>query len=45
MLAEDPDISRYLDRTALGRLLDPRHYVGLSASMVDRVLAQSRSGR
>jgi 3-carboxy-cis,cis-muconate cycloisomerase len=45
VLAEDPDISKHLDRTALGQLLDPRHYVGLSASMVDRVLAQSRSGR
>jgi len=38
-LAQDPEISKHLDRAALARLLDPRHYVGLSASMVDRVLA------
>lgn len=39
-LAEDAEISKHLDRTALGELLDPRHCVGLSASMVGRVLAQ-----
>jgi hypothetical protein len=41
VLAEDPDISEYLGRTALGDLLDPRHSVGLSASMADRVLARN----
>ena len=41
VLAEDPDISKYLGRTPLGDLLDPRHSVGLSASMADRVLARN----
>jgi 3-carboxy-cis,cis-muconate cycloisomerase len=40
-LAQDPEISKHLDRGALRELLDPCHYLGLSASMVDRVLAQS----
>ncbi len=39
LLAEDPDISKYLGRTAVGELLDSRHSVGLSASMADPVLA------
>ena len=41
VLAEEPDISKYLGRTALGELTDPRHYVGLPASMAGRVLAQN----
>jgi 3-carboxy-cis,cis-muconate cycloisomerase len=41
VLAEDAEIGRYLARDALERLLDPRHYLGLSASMVSRVLARS----
>jgi 3-carboxy-cis,cis-muconate cycloisomerase len=40
-LAADAEIGKHLDRSALSELLDPRHYVGLSANMVDRVLAQS----
>lgn len=40
VLAQDPEISKHLDRAALAKLLDPRHYLGLSASMVDQVLAQ-----
>ena len=35
VLAEDPDVVKFLDRTVLGELLDPRHYIGLSASMVN----------
>jgi 3-carboxy-cis,cis-muconate cycloisomerase len=38
-LAQDAQISMHLDRNALRELLDPRHYLGLSGSMVDRVLA------
>jgi 3-carboxy-cis,cis-muconate cycloisomerase len=40
-LAQDPEIGKHLDRSALRELLDPRHYLGLSASMVDRVLLLS----
>jgi 3-carboxy-cis,cis-muconate cycloisomerase len=40
VLADDPEIAAHLDRPTLADLLDPRHYVGLSAEMVDRVLAQ-----
>jgi 3-carboxy-cis,cis-muconate cycloisomerase len=40
VLADDPEIAAHLDRPTLAELLDPRHYVGLSAEMVDRVLAQ-----
>jgi 3-carboxy-cis,cis-muconate cycloisomerase len=40
-LAQDPEIGKHLDRSALRELLDPRHYLGLSASMVDRVLLES----
>jgi 3-carboxy-cis,cis-muconate cycloisomerase len=40
VLADDPDIAAHLDRPTLADLLDPRHYIGLSAEMVDRVLAQ-----
>jgi 3-carboxy-cis,cis-muconate cycloisomerase len=40
VLADDPDIAAHLDRPTLADLLDPRHYIGLSAAMVDRVLAQ-----
>jgi 3-carboxy-cis,cis-muconate cycloisomerase len=41
VLAQDAEIGKHLDRSALRELLDPRRYLGLSASMVDRVLAQS----
>ena len=39
LLAADAEISRHLDRAALARLLDPSNYLGLAATMVDRVLA------
>jgi hypothetical protein len=41
VLAQDAEIGKHLDHSALRELLDPRRYLGLSASMVDRVLAQS----
>ena len=42
LLAEHPEISKHLDRAALGRLCDPANYLGLSGVMVDRVLATLR---
>ncbi len=44
LLAENPEISRHLDRAALARLCDPANYLGQAAVMVDRVL-DSASGR
>ncbi len=38
LLAENSEISRHLDRGALGKLVDPANYLGLSGEMVDRVL-------
>jgi 3-carboxy-cis,cis-muconate cycloisomerase len=38
LLAENPEISRHLDRAALARLCDPANYLGQAAVMVDRVL-------
>ena len=38
LLAENPEISKHLDRAALAKLLDPANYLGLSREMVDRVL-------
>jgi len=37
-LAEAPEIGRFLDRRALGKLLDPISGVGNAGAMVDRVL-------
>ncbi len=39
LLAGDADIAKVFDRAALGKLLDPNNYLGLSGAMVDRVLA------
>ncbi len=44
LLAENPEISRHLDRAALARLCDPANYLGQAGVMVDRVL-NSASGR
>ncbi|HQR12690.1 MAG TPA: adenylosuccinate lyase family protein [Casimicrobiaceae bacterium] len=44
LLAENPEISRHLDRAALARLCDPANYLGQAGVMVDRVL-DSASGR
>jgi len=38
LLSENPEISKYLDRKALEKLVDPANYLGLSGEMVDRVL-------
>jgi 3-carboxy-cis,cis-muconate cycloisomerase len=40
LLSESPEISRHLDKAALGKLLDPANYLGLSGTMVDRVLSR-----
>ncbi|HEY1436457.1 MAG TPA: 3-carboxy-cis,cis-muconate cycloisomerase [Casimicrobiaceae bacterium] len=42
MLAETPEITRHVDADALRNLSDPARYLGLSAAMVDRVLATLR---
>lgn len=38
LLAKDLDITKYCDRPALEKLLDPNNYLGNSGAMVDRVL-------
>jgi 3-carboxy-cis,cis-muconate cycloisomerase len=40
LLSESAEISRHLDKAALGKLLDPANYLGLSGTMVDRVLSR-----
>jgi 3-carboxy-cis,cis-muconate cycloisomerase len=42
LLAENAEITKHLDRDALGALLDPAHYLGQSGVMVDRVLERLR---
>ena len=42
ILAETPEITRHVDGDALRKLCDPARYLGLSAEMVDRVLARLR---
>jgi 3-carboxy-cis,cis-muconate cycloisomerase len=39
LLAENAEITKYLDRPALERLCDPANYLGEAGAMVDRVLA------
>jgi 3-carboxy-cis,cis-muconate cycloisomerase len=39
-LAETPEITRHANRSALEKMVDPANYLGLSAAMVDRVLAR-----
>ncbi|MGB7100376.1 MAG: 3-carboxy-cis,cis-muconate cycloisomerase, partial [Xanthobacteraceae bacterium] len=38
LLAENEEISKYLDRAALAKLCDPANYLGEAGAMVDRVL-------
>ncbi|MGH7916128.1 MAG: lyase family protein, partial [Candidatus Binataceae bacterium] len=38
LLAQDPEVTAHLDRTALEPVTEPANYLGLSAEMVDRVL-------
>jgi 3-carboxy-cis,cis-muconate cycloisomerase len=40
LLAAHPEINRHVDRAGLQAMLDPAHYLGQSALMVDRVLAR-----
>jgi 3-carboxy-cis,cis-muconate cycloisomerase len=42
ILAETPEITRHVDADGLRELCDPSRYLGLSAEMVDRVLAKLR---
>lgn len=42
LLLAHPAVSRHLSPADIDRLLDPRHYAGLSGEFVDRVLAQYR---
>jgi 3-carboxy-cis,cis-muconate cycloisomerase len=39
LLAENEEIGKHLDRSALERLCDPASYLGEAGAMVDRVLA------
>jgi len=41
LLADNPKVSRHLDRAALAELCDPAGYLGQAGVMVDRVLARS----
>jgi 3-carboxy-cis,cis-muconate cycloisomerase len=40
LLAENEEVVKYLDRTALEKLCDPANYLGQAGEMVDRVLAR-----
>jgi 3-carboxy-cis,cis-muconate cycloisomerase len=42
LLAENPEVTRHLDRAALEKLCDPANYLGEAAAMVDRVLAMRK---
>ena len=42
-LAEDPEISRWLDRAAIADALQPEDYLGVSAQFIARVLAATDS--
>jgi len=44
LLAQNADIARHLTRAQLATLCDPQRYLGLAGEMVDRVLAQEKSG-
>jgi 3-carboxy-cis,cis-muconate cycloisomerase len=45
LLAENPEISRHVDRAALAKLTDPANYLGVSGEMIDRVLAAYHQGK
>jgi 3-carboxy-cis,cis-muconate cycloisomerase len=42
ILAETPEVTRHVDGDDLRKLCDPARYLGLSAEMVDRILAKLR---
>jgi len=39
LLAENSEVTKHLDRSALAKLCDPGNYLGEAGAMVDRVLA------
>jgi 3-carboxy-cis,cis-muconate cycloisomerase len=39
LLSNDPEIAKFLDHTAIERLIEPTNYIGNSGALVDRVLA------
>jgi 3-carboxy-cis,cis-muconate cycloisomerase len=41
LLAADSEVSKYLDRAALEKVLDPTNYLGVAGEMVEQVLKQS----
>ena len=41
LLAEDPTVSRHLDRARLDELLSPDNYLGVSRRFIERVLAEA----
>src|SRR5271168_1511621 len=43
LLAENAEITKHLDRAALGKLCDPANYLGEAGAMVDRALAMRGS--
>lgn len=45
LLAENPEISKHLDRAGLEKLVDPANYLGLSGEIVDRVLKSLDRGK
>ena len=42
VLAEDAAVTIHLDPPTLARLVDPSHYIGESAAIVDRILGRAR---
>jgi 3-carboxy-cis,cis-muconate cycloisomerase len=44
LLAENEEITKYLDRAALAELCDPANYLGEAGAMVDRVLELHEGG-
>ncbi len=44
LLAENPEVSKHLDRANLEKLVNPANYLGLSREMVDRVLHDFEKG-
>ena len=44
LLAENDEVARCLDRSAIARLTDPANYIGAAGDMIDRVLALYEAG-
>ncbi len=45
LLAENPEISKHVDRSTLAKLTDPANYLGVTGEMIDEVLAAYRQAR